>query len=292
MSNKREQTANRTILFSIIGNTLLAAAKWIVGFLGNSYAIIADAIESTTDIVSSLVVWGGLKYANRPPDKNHPYGHGKAEPLVTFILVLFLVFSAILIAWQAIQNIMSPDSAPKPFTLIFLACIIAIKEFFYHRVKSRGEEVGSSSLAADAWHHRSDAITSLAAFIGISAALIMGEGYESADDWAALVASGMILYNSYHIFRPALGEVMDEQMHSGMIARIRELAPKVDGVVDTETCHIRKNGLLYYVDLHVIVPADMTVQKSHEIAHLLKDKIMNDMEQVADVLIHIEPDEE
>jgi len=284
-----EQTAIKATYFSIAGNIALSIIKWFTGYLGNSYALIADAIESTTDIFSSLLVLFGLKYSSKPPDKNHPYGHGRAEPLITFLVVVFLVTSAVIIAHESIQNIGKPHELPKPYTLIILGAIIIWKEISYRLVLKKSKETNSSSLKADAWHHRSDAITSIAAFVGISIALFLGKGYESADDWAALLASGFILYNSYLIFRPALGEIMDEHLYDAVAAQVKEISKAVEGVVDTEKCHIRKTGMKYHVDLHVIVDAEISVKEGHEIAHQLKDKLKSKMPEIIDVLIHIEP---
>jgi cation diffusion facilitator family transporter len=285
------QKAIKTTWLSILGNTLLALVKWIAGYFGNSYALIADAIESTTDIFSSLLVLLGLKYSSKPADANHPYGHGRVEPLVTFIVVGFLVAAATVIAFESIINIQTPHQLPKPYTLIVLAVIIICKELFYRYVSKKSDEVKSVSLKADAWHHRSDAITSLAAFIGIGIAVYFGNGYEAADDWAALIASGFIYYNSYLIFRPALGEIMDEHVYDDVIEDIRKTARTVDGVLNTEKCYVRKSGLHYHVDLHITVNANITVKEGHRISHLLKDKLMKELPHIADVLIHIEPDE-
>ena len=284
-----EQKAIKVTYLSIFGNTALALVKGITGFFGNSYALMADAIESTSDIFSSILVLFGIKYSMRPADKNHPYGHGRAEPLVTFLVVGFLVTSAVIIAYQSIEHIKTPHALPKPYTLIILGVIIGVKEVFYRIVKRRGEQTHSTSIKADAWHHRSDAITSLAAFIGISIALFFGEGYEAADDWAALLASGIILYNSYLIFRPALSEIMDEQLYDSLVIRIRELSKEVDGIIGTEKCLIRKTGMKYHVDLHVIVNAHISVKEGHVIAHKLKDYLKKELFQLADVLIHVEP---
>ena len=285
-----EQTAIRTTYFSIIGNTSLALIKGLAGFFGNSYALIADAIESTTDIFSSLLVLFGLKYAKRPADENHPYGHGKIEPLITFLVVAFLVTSATIIAYESIQNIQTPHNVPKPWTLIVLGCIILWKEISFRIVLKKSKETNSSSLKADAWHHRSDAITSIMAFLGISIALIFGKGYETADDWAALFASAFILYNSYLIFRPALGEIMDEHLYDDLLEEIREESIKVKGVVGTEKCFIRKAGMKYHVDLHAIVDGKISVKEGHDIAHNLKDYLRNEIPNLEHVLIHIEPD--
>jgi len=286
-----EEKAIKTTYFSIAGNTALSVIKWLTGYFGNSYALIADAIESTTDIFSSLLVLFGIKYASRPADKNHPYGHGRAEPLVTFLVVVFLITSAIIIAYQSIRNIGMPHELPKPYTLVVLGIIIVWKEISFRLVVKRSKETNSSSLKADAWHHRSDAITSIAAFIGISIALIFGKGYESADDWAALVAAVFILYNSYLIFRPALGEIMDEHLYDDVAVQIRDVSKKVTGIIDTEKCLIRKTGMKYHVDLHATVDANLSVKEGHNIAHNLKDRLKLEIPELADVLIHIEPNE-
>lgn len=289
ISSEHHQTALRTTYFSIVGNVLLAAIKWLVGYLGNSYAMIADAIESTTDIFSSLLVLLGLKYTNRPADENHPYGHGRLEPLITFVVVAFLVTSAAVIAHESINNIGTPHDLPKPFTLFVLAPLIIWKEISYRLVMHKARQTNSSSLKADAWHHRSDAVTSVAAFIGISIALFMGKGYESADDWAALFASGFILYNSYKIFRPALGEIMDEHLYDDLIEEVRKVALTVNGIKATEKCFVRKAGMIYHVDLHACVDGGLTVREGHDIAHLLKDTLRKEIPHLGHVLIHIEP---
>lgn len=288
----KENLAVKATYFSIIGNTCLAIIKGLAGFFGNSYALVADAIESTTDIFASLLVLFGIKYSNKPADENHPYGHGRAEPLITFLVVVFLITSATVIAYESIINIQKPHDLPKSWTLYVLAAIILWKEYSFRLVMRKSIETNSSSLRADAWHHRSDAITSVAAFVGITIALMMGKGYEAADDWAALFASGFIFYNSYKIFRPALGEIMDEHLYDDLIESIRIVASKVEGIVDTEKCFIRKSGMKYHVELHAIVNANKTVKQGHQLAHQLKDALQEEIEELGHVLIHIEPDDE
>lgn len=289
--NENRQKAINTTYLSIFGNALLALVKGFTGILGHSYALVADAIESTTDVFSSILVLIGLKYATKPADDNHPYGHGKAEPLITFAVVGFLIISATIIAYKSIQNIQTPHQLPETYTLIVLAAVVIIKETFYRVVNRRSDETRSTSLKADAWHHRSDAITSLMAFIGISIALYLGEGYESVDDWAALLASGFIIYNAYLIFRPALGEIMDEHLHDDLVEKIRALATQVEGVVDTEKCYVRKSGLSYHVDLHLVVDGKISVSEGHDIAHNLKRALQEQFPEISDVLIHVEPDD-
>lgn len=285
-----EQAAIKTTYFSIIGNSFLAIIKGGAGFFGNSYALIADAIESTADIFASFLVLFGIKYSSRPADENHPYGHGRAEPLITFLVVGFLITSATIIAYESINNIQTPHDLPKSWTLIVLGLIIIWKEYSFRIVIKRSIETNSSALKADAWHHRSDAITSVAAFIGISTALILGKGYESADDWAALFASGFILYNCYLIFRPALGEIMDEHLYDDLIEDIRRVSAGVEGILGTEKCFIRKAGMKYHVDLHAIVKASITVREGHDLAHVLKDTLRREIPELGHVLIHVEPD--
>ena len=287
--NENYKKANKAIILSLVGNICLAILKAIVGILGNSYALIADAIESTGDVLSTFLVLVGLKYAEKPADEDHPYGHGKIEPLLTFIVVLFLIGAAILIAYKSIQNISTPHPLPEKFTLYFLALIIFIKEVFYRIVSKKAKETNSTSLEADAWHHRSDAISSIMAFIGISIALYLGEGYEAADDYAALFASLLIVYNAIIIAKPAFHEIMDRNHHDELIIEIRKYSLDVEGVLATEKCFVRKSGLQYYIDLHIEVDGEITVSKGHDISHRLKDYLIEKKPEIADVLIHIEP---
>ncbi|MFY8127786.1 MAG: cation diffusion facilitator family transporter [Chitinophagaceae bacterium] len=291
MSNQNKQSAIKITFLSIASNAILAIIKAVAGFAGNSYALVADALESTADIFSSLLVLFGLKYSNKPADDNHPYGHGKAEPLITFLVVGFLIISATIIAYVSIQNIQTPHELPKPWTLFVLIPLIIWKEISFQLVMKKAKEINSSSLMAEAWHHRSDAITSVAALIGISIALYFGKGYETADDWAALFASGFIFYNSYLIFRPALSEIMDEHVYDDLIEDIRKISLTVDGIIGTEKCFIRKSGMKFHVDLHATVDASITVKLGHHIAHVLKDTLRHELPQLGHVLIHIEPHE-
>jgi cation diffusion facilitator family transporter len=285
----KSNLAVRTVIFSMLGNVALAVIKFVAGIFGNSFALIADGIESVVDVFASILVLFGIKYSARPADDNHPYGHGKAEPLITFLVVGFLIISAATIAWQSILNIQTPHKLPELWTLWVLAGIILWKEISFQVVIRRSKKLKSTSLKGEAWHHRSDAITSVAAFIGITIALIGGEGYEVADDYAALLAVAFILYNCYLIFRPALGEVMDENNHDDLTLEIRKVALTVPGVEGTEKCFIRKAGMIYHVDLHAKVKGDLSVTKGHDIAHELKDTLRLEIPELGHVLIHIEP---
>jgi cation diffusion facilitator family transporter len=252
-----------------------------------SYCYFTENLNLVADVYFSP----GFKYAKRPADENHPYGHGKIEPLITFAVVAFLVVSATIIAHESIQNIQTPHKIPKSWTLIVLGLIIVWKEISFQIVIKKSNQTNSSSLKADAWHHRSDAITSVMAFIGISIAIIFGEGYETADDWAALFASGFILYNSYLILRPALGEVMDEQLYGDLIIEIRKKSMEVQGILGTEKCFVRKAGMKFHVDLHATVNAKISVKEGHKVAHNLKDYLRKEIPNLGHVLIHIEPNQ-
>jgi cation diffusion facilitator family transporter len=270
-------------------NMVLAIVKIVTGIVGNSYALIADGIESTADIVSSLVVWTGLKISSLPADDDHPYGHGKAESMAGIVVALALLAAALFIAVQSIREIITPHHAPKWFTLLVLALVIGTKEMLYRFVFKVGDELTSTAVKGDAWHHRSDAITSAAAFVGISIALIGGKGYEHADDWAALLACAVILFNGYRIFRAAMGEIMDAAVPGPIQKEIREMASLVPGVVRVEKCRIRKSGLGLFVDIHVEVDGDLTVRRGHEIAHDVISHLKSSSLSVQDVVVHVEP---
>lgn len=272
-------------------NLTLALVKISTGVVGNSYALIADGIESTTDIFSSLIVMGGLRISSRPPDDNHPYGHGKAESLAGLIVALFLLGAATLIAVQSIREIRTPHHAPEWYTLVVLGGIILVKEWLFRRMFDVGDNMESSALKNDAWHHRSDAITSLATFIGISVALIGGKGYETADDWAALLACSIIVFNGLRLLRNALNEVMDAAAPYDIETQVRHIACGVEGVVEIEKCRVRKSGLGYLMDLHVVVDGTISVQAGHLIGHAVKDCLIEATIPVTDAIIHIEPDE-
>ena len=278
-----------TVLVGLSSNVILAVIKILTGIFGNSYALLADGIESTLDIFSSVVVLGGIKISSMPADENHPYGHGKAESLAAMSVSLILLMAGIGIAVKSTLEIMQPHHTPAFFTLIVLVLVIIIKEILFKLLYSVGKSVNSLSLTAEAWHHRSDALTSVAAFIGISVAIIGGKGYESADDWAALAASGIIIFNGINMLKHAVQEIMDYAPNPETEETIRSIAGRVAGVAAIEKCRVRKSGLSLFVDIHVEVNGDMQVHKAHGIAHEVKDALIKSSLGIADVLVHIEP---
>jgi cation diffusion facilitator family transporter len=288
----QEDRLQRTLRVTFIGmavNGLLAAGKLIAGIVGNSYALIADAVESFADIGSSIVVWRGVVVAAAPADAEHPYGHGKAEPIATAIVAAILIFAAIGIAAEAIRQLFIPREAPALFTLIVLLATVVIKEALYRFARVASDELGSTVVKSDAWHHRSDAITSLAAAIGISIAVFAGPAFVRADSVAAIIAAVIIFWNGWRLLRPALDELMDAAPGRDFNANISRIAEAVPGVDRVEKCFARKAGYNYFVDLHVEVDPEMTVREAHDIAHVVKDEIRRRVPTVSDVLVHIEP---
>lgn len=270
-------------------NTLLAAVKLVAGVVGHSHALVADAVESFADVCSSLVVWRGLVVASVPPDADHPYGHGKAEAVSAALVAGMLLLAAVWIAVQSVREIVSPHATPEAFTLIVLLGVVLVKEGLFRYALKTGTELDSSAVRSDAWHHRSDAITSVAAGVGITVALVGGEGYEAADDVAALFASAIIFWNGWRIFRSALNELMDASADPDLIGHIRATAESVPGAARVEKCLVRRMGPRFLVDMHLEVASDMTVLRAHELAHQVKDAVCAAHPAVQDVLVHVEP---
>ena len=270
-------------------NAVLVLVKLFAGIIGHANALVADAIESSGDIFSSMIVWMGLSIAARPADEDHPYGHGKAEPLAAVVVSLMLLGAAVVISILAIREIRTPHHLPAPFTLFVAAGVIIVKEILYRRVSRVGRDVGSTAVTADAWHHRADAISSLAAFIGISIALLGGRGWEAADDWAALVAALVVAVNGVRTLRPAISGLMDEAPDRTVRERVLEAACAVDGVRNVENLKVRRSGLGFYVDLHVQADPGISLEDAHEIAATVKYAIVEAIPSVAGVLVHMEP---
>jgi cation diffusion facilitator family transporter len=282
----------RATFLGIAVNTLLGAGKIITGIAGHSQALIADGIESLADIVCSLVVWRGLVVAEAPSDEDHPYGHGKAEAIAAGIVAMMLIIAAVWIAVQSVHQIFVPHQTPAAYTLVVLIVVIIVKEFLFRGVLQTGQEVASTALRVDAWHHRSDAITSLAAAIGILVAILGGPGYERADDVAALLASFIIAWNGVRVGRPAMDELMDAAAPEELRRRIAEVSGQFSDVACIQKCIVRSHGYWYFVDLHVHVDPEMTVARSHALAHQVKERLRAEFPRIRDVLVHIEPSRE
>lgn len=288
-TQRRAQDSARLVLRGIGLNAGLAAIKFAGGIFGHTYALIADGAESALDVLSSLLVWAGFRVAARPPDANHPYGHGKAEPLAALGVAVFVIAVAGWIAVHAIMAIVTPHQGPHWATLPLLAGIVGVKVWFSRRMHRAGDRTGSTALSVEALHHYSDAITSAAAFIGISIAVWGGRGYETADDWAALLACVVIAFNGGAMFTRALGDVMDLAVPEAFEQEIRERALAVPGVGALDKCRVRKSGLSHLVDIQVRVDGNLSVREGHQIAHAVKDALLASPLHVSDVTVHIEP---
>jgi cation diffusion facilitator family transporter len=292
----RSRSGIRTAQTGVLVNAGLAATKLVAGVLGNTYALVADAVESTADIFASLVVWGGLRVASRDPNREYPYGFGKAEPIAAVVVAFMMLGAAIGIGLQAVREIRTPHHTPAPWTLAVLVSVVVVKWALARRVHAVGTDIGSPAVRADAAHHLSDAITSAAAFVGISIALagprwFGGSGWEQADDWAALLASGVIAWNGVVMLQPALADLMDRMPEGDFVDRIGEAASMVPGVRAIEKLHVRRAGTGYYVDLHVQADPAMSLHDAHVLSGKVKSAIRRAEPAVLGALIHMEPHE-
>ena len=277
------------VVRGMVLNVVLGLIKVGGGVLGNAYALVADGIESFCDIAISILIWAGFKWAARPPDANHPYGHGKAEAVAGLFTSVVVLGASAGVGWHAVNEIRDPRRLPQWWTLVILAGVIAAKVIFSRRLNEVGRDTDSTALGAEAWHHLSDAITSAAAFVGIAIAVTGGQAYAAADGWAALIASAVIAFNGVLIFHKALNEVMDIAVPAKMENDVRALAAHVPGVASLDKCRVRKSGLSYLVDIQIRVPGEMSVREGHGIAHAVKDTLLASRLRVSDVTVHVEP---
>lgn len=279
----------RVTLIGVLISALLATVKITAGILGNSYALVADGVESILDIFSAMMVLGGLIISTAPRTDRFPYGLGKAEPLAALAVAIVLLVASVGIAVSAVREIVAPQYPPAPFTLIVLVGVVIVKEVLFRKLQLEANSIGSRAVMTDAWHHRADALTSIAAFIGISIALIFGEGYESADDWAALIACVIIAYNGLRLLKASLQDILDISAPRSTRDEIREIALSIPDVQGIDVLWVRGSGLSYLVDIHVEVDGNLSVQDGHSIAHLVKDRLLKSDLPILDVLVHIEP---
>ena len=284
----------RSAQFGMLVNAGLAAIKLVAGILGNTYALVADAVESTADILSSLIVWAGLAIAARPADEDHPFGHGRAETLAAAVVALMLLAAAVGIAIQATREIRTPHLSPAPWTLAVLAAVVLVKYVLSRRVHAVGADIGSTAVTTDAWHHMSDAVTSAAAFIGIAVAVVANRvtghpGWASADDWAALLASAVIAFNGLSMLRPALHDLMDRTPGEDVVGPVRRAAEGVPGVLATEQLAVRRTGMVYRITIHVQADPSLSLRDAHILSGKVKSAIRAAVPRVQSVLVHMEP---
>lgn len=291
MAQHRLERSLRATLIGLTVNAVLSVGKMAAGIAGSSNALIADGVESLADVFSSVIVWRGVTVAAEPADEEHPYGHGKAEPLAAAVVAAMLMVAALWIAIESTRQILRPHATPASFTLVVLVTVVLIKELLFRYAASEARQLGSQAVQADAWHHRSDAITSAFAFVGIVIALVGGPGWEAADDYAALLAAGIIAFNGWSLLRPALNELMDATPALEWRDKITQAAAATSQVIRVEKCIVRKMGVQYFADMHIEVDPQLTVAQAHQIAHQVKDNVRRAVPEVRDVLVHIEPAE-
>lgn len=267
----------------------LGVAKLVAGIVGNSFALVADAVNSIGDMVSTVVVLIALRVAQRPADQEHPYGHSRAEGIAATNVALLIVVSAILLGWEACQRIHLPHEVPPAWTLWVAGLNIIIKEGLFQYHLRVGRRTGSASLIANAWDHRSDALCALAVLVGLGVVRFGGEDFAWADEAASLVVAGAIAWSGWHLFRSSASELMDVQAGPEFVEGIHQSAREVEGVLGVETLWVRKSGLEYFVDIHIEVDPHLSVAWGHHIGHRVKDRLLQEHPNVRDVLVHLEP---
>jgi cation diffusion facilitator family transporter len=293
---RRAKKLQRNTVIGLVASLLLAAVKLAAGLIGRSTALTADAVESFADTIGSLFVWQALRVAGRPPDDDHPYGYGKAEALAALAVGAVLVLAAAFIVVESFRELAALHPAPAPWTLGVFVGVIVVKELLFRLVIRGANRFDSDAARADAWHHRADAITSAAAFVGVAVAVwgpqLTGiQRLVFADEAAALLASGIILNTARRLIRPALAELLDAVAHE-MANKVAAIAGRVDGVRDVEKVLVRKSGAGHHVDMHLHVDPDSTIRDAHALAGKVKATLLAELPNLSGVLIHIEPAEE
>lgn len=284
-----ETLGEQSAQLGVLVNAALAAIKLVAGVVGNSYALVADAVESTADILSSLVVLGGLRLAKREADDEFPFGYGRAETLAAAVVALMLIGTSIGIAVEAVREINTPHHAPAAWTLLVLVLVMGVKWVVARRVARAARQIDSRAVQADAWHHLGDAVTSAAAFVGISLALWNGPGWEPADDYAALFAAAVILLNGGLMLRGALLDLMDRRPEPVLEQRVRSVAAGVPGVRAIEKLRMRRSGLRHFVDIHVQADGSLPLEEAHRLGGRVKGTLLREVPSVTGVLVHMEP---
>lgn len=279
----------RAVFVGLAINLALGLLKLIAGLVSGSFALIADAVNSLGDVVSSVVVLIAFRVAQRPADPEHPYGHTRAEAIAASNVAVLIILSALAVGWEALQRLNVPHHLPPAWTLWIAGANVLVKECLYQYNAAVGRRSGSGATVAHAWDHRSDALSALAVLVGLAVVRWGGQDYIWADEAAALVVVAAIVWSGTRLFRSSASELMDLQASDEFVNAIRETAADVPGVLGVETLWVRKSGLEYFVDIHIEVDPHLSVAQGHEIGHHVKDALLARFDRLRDVLVHLEP---
>jgi cation diffusion facilitator family transporter len=281
--------AIRAALLGVVVNLFLGVVKLLGGVLGGAFALVSDAVNSLGDVVTSVIVLFALYFAQRPPDKEHPYGHSRAEAIAATNVAVLVILSALWIGWEAVRRIGVDHEVPPLWTLWIAGGCALVKEWLYRYKLRVARRTGSAALVANAWDHRSDALCSLAVLLGLLVVRVGGDQFLWADEAAALVVAAAIVWTGLKLFRDSASGLMDVQADEELVAAVRAAAEGVAGVAGVETLWLRKSGLEYFADIHIEVPPEMTVADGHHIGHQVKDRLLEQFPMLRDVLVHLEP---
>lgn len=286
--DERYNESNKVTMVSILFNIALTVLKIVAGFLGNSTAIIADGLHSASDIITSIGILIGNKISSKPKDEEHQYGHEKAESLVAFVLSSVLIIVSVGIGYKGIEALFNLKEIKIPTVLPLVVSVISVgvKEYQYQITIRVAKKINSSSLKADAWHHRSDALSSIAAFIGIGGAII---GIKILDPIASIVVAVVVVKVGVDILKSASGELMDSSISKEDIQKIRKIVTEYDKIYGIKDLKSRKYGPIAYVDMSILIDKTETLEGAHDIADELERNIISNLQYIKEINIHTEP---
>ncbi len=283
------QTVTRAARIGLLCNLILGGIKLAGGIIGNSVALMADAFNSMGDVSISIVVLFSLWVAQKPADKEHPYGHTRAEAIAASNISLFIVLGALWVGWQAIQSLFLLHENPPVWTLGIAGGNVVAKEILYRYKHAVGQRTGSGALIANAWDHRADALCSLAVLAGLSMVRFGGPSLIWADEAAALIVVAIIAWSAVHLYCKGVHDLLDPQAEDAILVEVTQTASSVASVQAVEKLRLRKSGLEFFAEIHIQVDPDLTVSSGHQIGHHVKDALLSRHPYIRDVLVHLEP---